>query len=101
VKPPSKADRAAQAKAREAQKKRMDEALGHASSVDKPYVLGMQKPAARSSGKQLPEAMRQALQSVPDDPGSLLRKKFMLEYQRRMQRGDTQDNGQQDGSEGQ
>ena len=33
------------------------------------------------------QALEHLLQRVPDDPGGLLRRKFMLEYQRRQQRG--------------
>jgi len=44
--------------------------------------------------------MRQALQQVPDDPGGLLRNKFMLEYQRRLQRGETSDPASPDGGSG-
>jgi Ca-activated chloride channel family protein len=37
------------------------------------------------------QALEHLLQRVPDDPGGLLRRKFLLEHQRRQQRGD--DNG--------
>ncbi|MGB8716734.1 MAG: VWA domain-containing protein [Rhodanobacteraceae bacterium] len=38
--------------------------------------------------KALSPAMRQSLERVPDDPGGLLRRKFMLEYQQRQQQED-------------
>jgi len=34
------------------------------------------------------QAMQQWLERIPDDPGGLLRRKFQLEYQRRLQAGD-------------
>lgn len=87
-KAPSASEQAAQKRARQALKKRMDQALDKSSGQnDKPYALGAQPAANPGHGKKLPAAMRQALQRVPDDPGGLLRRKFMLEYQRRQQRG--------------
>lgn len=62
--------------------KQIDSQMAHV----KPYNLGQAAQAAGAQGKRLPAAMLQALQQVPDDPGGLLRNKFMLEYQRRMQR---------------
>lgn len=75
-----------QAQAQQAQqalKKVMDKAL---KGQPKPhaYVLGKQSAHDKSA---LPQNMQQALQRVPDDPGSLLRRKFQLEYQRRQQGG--------------
>ena len=50
------------------------------------------KPAAAAEEDDATEEKRQALdhllQRVPDDPGGLLRRKFLLEHQRRMQHGD-------------
>lgn len=37
------------------------------------------------------QAMQQWLERIPDDPGSLLRRKFQLEYQRRAQSGTTEE----------
>jgi len=34
------------------------------------------------------QALEHLLQRVPDDPGGLLRRKFLLEHQRRQQGGD-------------
>jgi len=55
------------------------------------------KPAAESSGAALSPEQRQQreqqqaveawLRRVPDDPGGLLRRKFLIEYQRRQQEG--------------
>ncbi len=52
------------------------------------YALGRAAPDTHDKGKPLPKRMREALERVPDDPGGLLRNKFMLEYQRRLQRGE-------------
>jgi Ca-activated chloride channel family protein len=53
------------------------------------------KPAAAVEEDDATQEKRQALehllQRVPDDPGGLLRRKFLLEHQRRQQHGD--DNG--------
>ncbi|HEV7490608.1 MAG TPA: VWA domain-containing protein [Rhodanobacteraceae bacterium] len=53
------------------------------------------KPAAAVEEDNATQEKRQALehllQRVPDDPGGLLRRKFLLEHQRRQQHGD--DNG--------
>ena len=50
------------------------------------------KPAAAVEEDDATQEKRQALdhllQRVPDDPGGLLRRKFLLEHQRRMQHGD-------------
>lgn len=40
-------------------------------------------PAHAGSVDPLPQPMQRALQRVPDDPGGLLRRKFLLEYQQR------------------
>ena len=50
------------------------------------------KPPAAVEEDDATEEKRQALdhllQRVPDDPGGLLRRKFLLEHQRRVQHGD-------------
>jgi Ca-activated chloride channel family protein len=60
-------------------------------TMDK-QLQGQRKPASHmlgtprdEPGAHLPQAMRQELQRVPDDPGGLLRRKFLLEYQQRQQ----------------
>ncbi|TCV96006.1 Ca-activated chloride channel family protein [Luteibacter rhizovicinus] len=75
-------------KAQQALKERMDAALarGDANKDAKPtdhevHDLGAEAPG--DATQKLPQEVRQALQRVPDDPGGLLRRKFMLEYQRR------------------
>ncbi len=79
----TKADHQAQARAQQALKRKLQQQLG----APKEYALGLKD---KHAGKRtsLPPDMQQALQQVPDDPGGLLRNKFMLEYQRRLQRGD-------------
>lgn len=44
-------------------------------------------PAEDAATREKRQALDQWLQRVPDDPGGLLRRKFMLEYQRRQQGG--------------
>lgn len=43
-------------------------------------------PARATSIDPLPQSMQRALERVPDDPGGLLRRKFLLEYQQRQSR---------------
>ncbi|QWT19014.1 tetratricopeptide repeat protein [Bacillus sp. NP157] len=74
------------AKAQQALKQKMDSALGGASSQGRPtnedaHDLG-NVPVEDGMGKLSPATRRQIMR-VPDDPGALLRRKFMLEYQRR------------------
>lgn len=85
--------RAAQARADAAQRARMQARLGtpgqsgktknavpggHADSSD-------ETPAQRSER----QAVQAQLQRVQDDPGGLLRQRFMLEYRRRLDQGET------------
>ena len=70
--------------------KAIDQQLAQGGKPDKDG-----KPAAAVEEDDATQEKRQALdhllQRVPDDPGGLLRRKFLLEHQRRMQHGD--DNG--------
>ena len=50
---------------------------------NQPIRLGANDREAAQDEKQ--QAVQQWLQRVPDDPGGLLRRKFLLEYQRRQQ----------------
>lgn len=86
---PSSADRKAQEQARRALKKQLERKLGASTDKSHPYALGRAQGKGRDDKHPLPAAMRDALDQVPDDPGGLLRNKFMLEYQRRLQRGDS------------
>lgn len=53
-----------------------------AGQSDKSFDLGAASTRAASTDP-LPKSMRRALQRVPDDPGGLLRRKFLLQYQQR------------------
>jgi Ca-activated chloride channel family protein len=67
--------------------KAIDQQLAQGGKPDKDG-----KPAAAVEEDDATQEKRQALdhllQRVPDDPGGLLRRKFLLEHQRRMQHGD-------------
>lgn len=58
-----------------------------------PFRLGQQADAPEPSGDKLDATQRALLQSLPDDPGALLRRKFQLEWQQR-QHADDQGGGQ-------
>jgi Ca-activated chloride channel family protein len=80
----SAAERQQAAQAQAALKQQMDAALGSKQGKpadDKGHDLGALSLDDASS--KLPPDVRRALMRVPDDPGGLLRRKFMLEYQRR------------------
>ncbi len=83
--PAQAAEQKAQAeRAQQALKEQMDKAMAEQGKkpADQPHELGAAASADDPDSK-LPANMRQALQRVPDDPGGLLRRKFMLEHQRR------------------
>ena len=80
----SQAERAQAEKAQQALKQQMDEALAAKKAEQdngKEHDLGAVSSDDASS--KLPADVRRALMRVPDDPGGLQRRKFMLEYQRR------------------
>jgi Ca-activated chloride channel family protein len=80
----SDAERAQARQAQDALKQKMDQALagkGEAGDGNKEHDLGA--VAGDDASSKLPPDVRRALMRVPDDPGGLLRRKFMLEYQRR------------------
>jgi Ca-activated chloride channel family protein len=89
VEPP---DAAVQAKADDAQRARMQQALGQGrgQGADR---QGRAAAGARHGETPAERERRIAneawLRRVPDDPGGLLREKFRLEYQRRQQQGAT------------
>lgn len=91
----------AQAKAGEADqnaqqqfKKDMDQAVGSnekkSDEKRQPVRLGAVEGDGRDEKQQ---AVEQWLQRVPDDPGGLLRRKFLLEYQRRQEGHGAQGDG--------
>lgn len=83
----SAAEQAQADRAQAALKEKMDQALaGKAGQPDakddgKGHDLGAL--SASDAASKLPPDVQRALLRVPDDPGGLLRRKFMLEYQRR------------------
>ena len=80
----STAERQQAAQAQAALKQQMDAALAGKQGKptdDKGHDLG--QISAEDASSKLPPDVRRALMRVPDDPGGLLRRKFMLEYQRR------------------
>ncbi|NID16026.1 VWA domain-containing protein [Luteibacter yeojuensis] len=80
----SEAERAQAQQAQAALKQKMDQALaarGEGKDAGREHDLGAVSGDDASS--KLPADVRRALMRVPDDPGGLLRRKFMLEYQRR------------------
>ncbi|MET0617887.1 MAG: VWA domain-containing protein [Luteibacter sp.] len=83
----SAAEQAQADRAQAALKEKMDQALaGKAGAQDakqdgKAHDLG--ELSSRDAASKLPADVQRALLRVPDDPGGLLRRKFMLEYQRR------------------
>ncbi|ATS22329.1 membrane protein [Xanthomonas phaseoli pv. phaseoli] len=87
--PPQSADAKAQQQADEAQRRKMQQAMAQAGDKQ---ADGSDKQEAAVAG-ETPEQreQRQAvdawLRRVPDDPGSLLRTKFRLEYERRQRDG--------------
>ncbi len=88
--PPRPADVAAQQAADQAQQERMQAALEKAekdAGDGKPALQAMPESDEQRERRIANEAW---LRRVPDDPGGLLREKFRIEYQRRLQQGDTE-----------
>lgn len=80
----------ANAQQREALSQSVDQALakdGKQGDKDEERKTKVAVPAEDASTREKRQALDQWLQRVPDDPGGLLRRKFMLEYQRRQQGG--------------
>ncbi|MBO9740289.1 VWA domain-containing protein [Xanthomonas axonopodis pv. begoniae] len=87
--PPQSADAKAQQQADEAQRRKMQQAMAQAG--DKQADASGKQEAAVAGETPEQREQRQAvdawLRRVPDDPGSLLRTKFRLEYERRQRDG--------------
>ncbi|MBV6844928.1 VWA domain-containing protein [Xanthomonas campestris pv. paulliniae] len=87
--PPQSADAKAQQQADEAQRRKMQQAMAQAGNKQAD-ASGKQEAAVAGETPEQRE-QRQAvdawLRRVPDDPGSLLRTKFRLEYERRQRDG--------------
>lgn len=77
------AQRAQAQQAQQALRQQMDEALAGKPSTRPPATHDLGAAAADDPQSKLPADVRRALQSVPDDPGALLRRKFELEYRQR------------------
>ena len=78
------------AKASEQQRQALTQSVDQAlSDKDKSQpAQPVKAPSAEDAAtRERQQALEQWLQRVPDDPGGLLRRKFMLEYQRRQQGG--------------
>ncbi|KGE51289.1 VWA domain-containing protein [Xanthomonas axonopodis pv. vasculorum] len=87
--PPQSADAKAQQQADEAQRRKMQQAMAQAGDKQADANGKQEATAAGETPEQ--REQRQAvdawLRRVPDDPGSLLRTKFRLEYERRQRDG--------------
>lgn len=86
------ADATAQAKADTAQRERMQRALaqGRGKGSDGPGQMSGRPGRGETPAERERRIANEAwLRRVPDDPGGLLREKFRLEYQRRLQQGAT------------
>lgn len=66
----------------------MQQALEQSQEQDaQPQAEPLSAEAMAEAEKQ--QALEQLMRRVPDDPGGLLRRKFLLEYQRRQREGDS------------
>jgi len=80
----SQAEQAQAKQAQDALKQQMDAKLaGQAEGKDGQEGHDLGTVSAKDAASKLPPDVQRALMRVPDDPGGLLRRKFMLEYQRR------------------
>jgi len=79
----SAADRAEAEQAQQALKQKMDAALAGQKQAGKGEQHDLGQLSESEASSKLPADVRRQLMRVPDDPGALLRSKFMLEYQRR------------------
>lgn len=83
----SAAEQAQADRAQAALKEKMDQALaakaGQQGTKDDGKGHDLGALSASDAASKLPPDVQRALLRVPDDPGGLLRRKFMLEYQRR------------------
>ncbi len=77
------AQRAKAEQAQQALREQMDKALAGKPTTQPPPTHQLGATAADDPQSKLPADVQRALQSVPDDPGALLRRKFELEYQQR------------------
>ncbi|ANB18122.1 VWA domain-containing protein [Dokdonella koreensis] len=87
----TEAERAGQ---KQALSEAIDQALAQGKGGQAPAAGEPKKPgeapalsAQEAADQEQQQAMKQWMERIPDDPGGLLRRKFLLEYQRRQQGG--------------
>ncbi|KAB7762898.1 VWA domain-containing protein [Xanthomonas maliensis] len=86
--PPAAADAQAQQQADAAQRQRMQQAIANATQDGKQRAGQAPAEAALTpQQREQQQAVEAWIRRVPDDPGSLLRAKFKLEYERRQREG--------------
>ncbi len=85
------AEQAKTAQAQQAVREQMDKALANPAAKRRAPVHDLGAAPVDDPQAKLPVDVRRALQSVPDDPGALLRRKFELEYQQRHGRSPAMD----------
>lgn len=66
----------------------IDRSLASAKAKADKNATPVGEPDEDDASREKRQALEHLLQRVPDDPGGLLRRKFLLEYQRRQQQGD-------------
>jgi Ca-activated chloride channel homolog len=87
--PPESADPEQQAAQEAAYREAMQEALQQAQSeAEQQPAEAVERSAEEMAEAERQQALQQLLRRVPDDPGGLLRRKFLLEYQRRQREGE-------------
>jgi Ca-activated chloride channel family protein len=90
--PPSEqqpsSDAQQQAQEQAAYNEAMQQALEQSPEEAEPASEAAELSAEEISEAERQQALQQLLRRVPDDPGGLLRRKFLLEYQRRQREGD-------------
>lgn len=91
--PPEPSDTEAQRKADAQQRARMQQALEQQAQSgergdDGSEAAGEPAPQPSAAEREMQRANEAWLRRVPDDPGGLLRAKFRLEHERRMQTGE-------------
>ncbi|HET6546592.1 MAG TPA: VWA domain-containing protein [Rhodanobacteraceae bacterium] len=86
--PPPGSDAKASAAQKQALSKAVDRALAASGKPDSQAKAQPGSVAEDDAAREKRQALDQWLERVPDDPGGLLRRKFLLEYQRRQQQGD-------------
>lgn len=82
-------DEQSQQQADQAQRERMQQAMAQQQSgqQDSPEQAEAARPGETQAEREQRQAVEAWMRRLPDDPGSLLRNKFQLEYQRRQREG--------------